>query len=469
MMKSAHFIRTEKKDSLSGLSMYSYKHSSGLSLTYLDKPGFIGKFVAIAVPYGSVDTHFLPGVEPPLKAEGEVGVTTEATDKADLPERVAVQVPDGTAYMLEKMIHSHSLGQPYESLVATQLAAMGALTASYTTYAHTMYSFSCVDHEVETFAIFLKKILQPDFKADLLERIKQSVKQHVATKHSDPAYQLYDRAMKNTYFNHGCGTDIFGTVADIEKISVDHLATVHRNFYQPAALSIVLCGDFSKSSLEHILEQCAQFAEGGRREYVGRVLSPEEPKQVRRLKDEIVRPGAVPSYFLTYKDGYVSKHKESRGVNLLMHRMGGNILLETLIGPSSDLHNELYDKGVINDSFYYEYFRERDFSYVLIGGDSSRPASAAETVAEELYRTVSNRAFDAELFEIQKKVALGRFTRSMDNLETAGLMAARCSLNRVDLLDYLGSFRRIQLDKALEVMKFMMEEGALSSTILWPA
>ena len=43
-----------------------------------------------------------------------------------------------------------------------------------------------------------------------------------------------------------------------------------------------------------------------------------------------------------------------------------------LFGKSSVIHENLYTKGYIDQSFSYDYTQEQGFGFALIGGDSTK-------------------------------------------------------------------------------------------------
>ena len=53
--------------------------------------------------------------------------------------------------------------------------------------------------------------------------------------------------------------------------------------------------------------------------------------------------------------------------------MATNIYLEMLFGKSSVLHENLYKKGYIDQSFSYDYTQEQGFGFALVGGDTTKP------------------------------------------------------------------------------------------------
>ena len=61
---------------------------------------------------------------------------------------------------------------------------------------------------------------------------------------------------------------------------------------------------------------------------------------------------------------------------------------------------------------------------------------------------------------MKKRVAMGSFIRSMDNIMTVGMNAAICPLNNIDLFDYSSAFTHIDLSDTIEHEFYAGSEAA---------
>ena len=47
-----------------------------------------------------------------------------------------------------------------------------------------------------------------------------------------------------------------------------------------------------------------------------------------------------------------------------------NVLLDLLFGKSSENYNQLYNEGLIDETFSYDYTQEQGFGFAMVGGDT---------------------------------------------------------------------------------------------------
>jgi predicted Zn-dependent peptidase len=164
------------------------------------------------------------------------------------------------------------------------------------------------------------------------------------------------------------------------------------------------------------------------------------------------------SFLVGIKDPCVLPSSPLDGLALVERKLAGRLITESLLGPSSFLFSELFSQGVLNDSFGFQYVCERDFAYLVAGGESDRPAEAAERLLEA-FRKACGRGMENGLFEMQKRVAAGDFLRSMDQIRSCGMAAARAALDRVDLFEYPAVYDRIDARQAMDAMRFMADQN----------
>ena len=128
----AGFHLQKRHDAVTGKTIVTIHHSTGLTVKLLPFPGFARKFAAAAIPFGSVHTAF--------RQNGRL-----------------VAVPAGTAHFLEHCIFSRD----EDGGLAGRLAELGASANAYTTYDHTLYYFSTVNHVEAAFTQWLDAVFRP--------------------------------------------------------------------------------------------------------------------------------------------------------------------------------------------------------------------------------------------------------------------------------------------------------------------
>ena len=72
------------------------------------------------------------------------------------------------------------------------------------------------------------------------------------------------------------------------------------------------------------------------------------------------------------------------GRDLMKYQVTVNLLLQLLFGNTSQNYLALYDEGLLDDSFSYDFNLDRSFHFADIGGDSEQPEVLAERI-EAIY------------------------------------------------------------------------------------
>jgi predicted Zn-dependent peptidase len=169
----AGFHCQETKDRLTGKLLRTYRHTCGLLVKVLPRPGFSRRFAAVTIPYGSIHTTFTDG-------------------------RQTWHVPAGTAHFLEHCIFSRDDGGG----LLGRLSELGASANAYTTHSHTMYYFSTVHHFDEALELYLDAILQPYLGEDRIEAERPVILSELDQYMDDPDTRCYMQLMENLYANH---------------------------------------------------------------------------------------------------------------------------------------------------------------------------------------------------------------------------------------------------------------------------
>ena len=117
-------------------TVYSYKHSSGLRVYIVEKPGFQKSCAYFATHFGSIDNHFVP-----------------------LHEEQYIQVPDGVAHFLEHKMFE----QPDGENVFDTFSKYGASANAFTSSDITAYYFWCTNSFEENLKTLLHYVQTPYF------------------------------------------------------------------------------------------------------------------------------------------------------------------------------------------------------------------------------------------------------------------------------------------------------------------
>ena len=144
------------------------------------------------------------------------------------------------------------------------------------------------------------------------------------------------------------------------------------------------------------------------------------------------------------------------------------ILTEMIFGKGSELYNELYDGGLINQSFSFEYSPQVDYAYTVIEGESKNPKEVYDKILEHIEKIKKNGLSKTD-FERIKKVIWGDYIRSFNDIEGYAHTFITMSLTGINYFDYYDEYEKIafsdiqerlflQFDKELCVLSEIQPE-----------
>ncbi|MDD3866236.1 MAG: pitrilysin family protein [Eubacteriales bacterium] len=423
-------------DPLTGKSLHTYHHTSGLTVKYLPRPGFSRSFAALTIPYGSIHTEFT--------VDGE-----------------SRRVPAGTAHFLEHCVFSRDASGG----LLGALSDFGASANAYTTHTHTLYYFSTVDHFGEALRLFFQTVLNPYLETDRIESERPVIQAELNQYMDDPDTRAYMKTVEALYEHHPVRADIGGTIESVATITDDHLKQVWRHFYQPAMLTLTIVGDLDERQM---LEAVASLVASSVRPAESRPLPvfPEHESLAVNQRQTVRMDVAAPSFLLGIRDPQ-PMDQPIKGCDLVYRQRAARLALDCLLSPVSPLYENLYRQGLIHDSFDYHYSCEESFAFLICGGESPDPEKAALAVRDALIESVA-QPLPADLFETQKRSAAGEFVSSLDSIEYSGIVQARCSLSQVDLFDYPRIYDKITSTGAADAIRFLADPGNYTITLLQP-
>lgn len=373
-------------------TLYSFKHSSGLKVYMVVKPGFTKSCAYFSTNYGSTTNKFIPkdGVEP-------------------------ITVPDGVAHFLEHKVFE----QPDESSVFDAFSKYGAYANAYTSFNMTTYYFWCTEHFRENLKTLVEFVQTPYFTEENVAKEQGIIGQEIKMYEDDPNWSCYFNMLQGLYSNHPVRLDIAGTVESISRITKDTLYTCYNTFYNPSNMTLCMVGDFNpeemQAYLDTILAAASPISEIVR-------FMPQEPTAVASKSKVRKMSVATPVYTIGFKETDLTGGLELR-------RTAAKTAIDLLMGKSSKLYNSMYEKGLITASFATDYTGETDYGFAEIADESGN----SEKVAEEILNGIKNFKFDASDFERIKRKRFGRSLHTFDDPESYAGALARNTTGGSDL------------------------------------
>ena len=401
-------------------TLYYKQLENGLDVYILPKKGFSKTFVTFTTKYGSIDRSFVP-----------------------IGETEAVTVPDGIAHFLE-----HKMFEKEDGDVFQKFSEVGAQANAFTSFTRTAYLFSATDHLYKSTKTLLDFVQQPYFTEETVNKEKGIIGQEITMYDDMPDWRLYFGAIENMYHNHPVKIDIAGTIESIDGITADHLYTCYNTFYHPSNMLLFVIGAVDPVEMMAFIEQDQSSKEFPEAADITRSFE-NEPTNVAKTESVLQMDVQKPKVYI----GLKAKQTELSGEEMLKHELSVQIGLECLFGRASSFYTDIYEQGLIDESYSYDFSLEKGFGFALIGSDTANPDDLVRVIKEQLTKAEQGGLFTTEDVERIKRKKIGFFLRALNSLEFIANQFTRYKFNDMNLFDVVPTIETLTVDDITEAFK----------------
>ena len=409
--------------------LYVEKLPNGLTVMIIPKKGIQKKYVIWGTNYGSNDSKFI--------VPGE----TEETE-----------VPKGVAHFLEHKMFEQESG--INSL--DTLTALGVDANAYTTNDHTAYLFECTENFYPALDELMDYVQHPYFTDANVEKEKGIIGQEIMMYDDYPEWKVYLNAMEAMYHEHPVKLDITGTIETISHIDKEILYKCYNTFYNPSNMAMVICGDFEPEKLlEEVKKRLIDKKANGE---IKRIY-PVEKEDIVKEKIEQNMDVSQPLFAIGIKDKLADTKERVR------KHIAIEILLNMIIGKSSNLYKELYDEGLLFAVPSLDYEFARGYAHILITGQSLEP----EKVYEKFKKAVEEMkasTIDTKEFNRIKKRIYGEYVKEYNDVEDIARMFLADYFNEINSFDYLEEISTINEQYVEQILKQVFDDKKMVISVI---
>ena len=414
--------------------LYIEKLENGLTVMIIPKQGIQKKYIIWGTNYGSNESVFV--------VPGEDNETA---------------VPNGVAHFLEHKLFEQENGR--NSLDV--LTSLGVYANAYTTNDHTAYLFECTDNFYEAMDELMDYVQHPYFTDENVEKEKGIIGQEIMMYDDYPEWKVYLNAMSAMYHNNPIKIDIVGTIESISKIDKEILYKCYNTFYNPSNMALVVCGDFvPEEMLKEIKKRLVDNKASGE---IKRIY-PDEPEEIVQAKIEQKLEVSQPLYVIGIKDNINRIPTENKNAIVKRH-IAIEILLNLLIGRSSDLYKSLYDEGIIYGQPSIEYEFTRIYAHALITGQSKNPEKVYDAFKHEVNK-FKQESINKENFERIKKMIYGGYIKEYNEVADIDRMFLADYFKGINSFDYLEEIEGITVEYLEQILKDVFKEEKMVLSIV---
>ncbi|WP_312113421.1 EF-P 5-aminopentanol modification-associated protein YfmH [Brevibacillus reuszeri] len=409
-------------------TIYAEVLDNGLKVFMIPKPDVSESYAIFTTNYGSNDITFVPA-----------GKTEKIT------------VPPGVAHFLE-----HKLFDKADYDVRAEFGKLGASCNAYTNPKQTSYLFSTTENVERCVEILLNYVQDPYFTDETVEKEKGIIIQEAQMSLDNPYNRSSMGILKALFQNHPIQYPVIGTIDSINSITKEDLYTCYHTFYHPSNMMLCITGDFDVQKMVHLIQKNQAEKQFENPQIIQRFIYA-EPEAAAKAEMKITMPISLLKCTIGIKEYSARVDQEE-----MQHRMLlTNIVLNYLFGQSGPFYQQLYEQGLIDDSFTYGSECEQDFGYSLIQCNTDNPDEFAKCV-KKLLLSANKIQLENQIFERMKKRRIGEILRSMNSIQTMADTFSYYNARGLNFFEFIPAIQKLTLNDAKQFMNNWIEADRLT-------
>ena len=265
-------------------------------------------------------------------------------------------------------------------------------------------------------------------------------------------------AMDCMYKENPIKIDIAGSVESISKITPDVLYKCYNTFYNPSNMVMVVCGNFNPDNiLEEIKKRLLPHEKQGE---IKRIY-PSKEKEINKPYNEMEMEVSLPLFAIGFKDMEDNSNKEE----LVKKHIAIEILLNMIIGKSSDGYKELYEKGLLLAEPDMDYEFSDEYAHIVISGQSQEPEKVKEKVEESINFFLENGLDDEHFNRIRKKV-YGDYVVEYNSVGDIARMFLSDKMKGINSFDYIEKYNEETKEYTETVLKNVFKKDNMVMSVI---
>ena len=338
-----------------------------------------------------------------------------------------------------------------------QFSKQGASANAFTSFTRTAYLFSSTTNVKENLETLINFVQEPYFTEKTVEKEKGIIGQEIQMYNDNPDWRLYFGAIENMYHNHPVKIDIAGTIDSIAKITKDLLYECYHTFYHPSNMLLFVVGPVNPQEMMNFIKDNQAKKPFIDQPEIERKFA-EEPTAVAKKEQVLHMNVQTPKIMVGIKGSYTNQ----KGDTMLKNELSTQLLMDLLFNQSSENYREMYDAGLIDDSFSYDYTQEESFSFAMVGGDTREPEQLQEKLTSILKQAKSAKNLSEEALERVKKNRIGSFLRALNSPEYIANQFTRYAFNEMDLFKVVPMLEEITFSDVKKVANDLIADDRLT-------
>ena len=252
--------------------------------------------------------------------------------------------------------------------------------------------------------------------------------------------------------------DIAGSVESISEITPDVLYKCYNTFYNPSNMVMAVCGNFvPEEILEEIKKRLVEKEEQGE---IKRIY-PAKEKEINKTYKEAEMEVSLPMFAIGFKDTEENADKKE----LVNKHIAIEILLNMIIGKSSDVFKKLYENGTLLGQPDLDYEFSDEYAHIVISGQSKDPEQVKEQIVSEIERIKQEGLADEHFNRIKRKI-YGDYVAEYNSVGNIARMFLADTFKGINSFDYIENYDNITKEYTKNILDRVFKEENMAMSVV---
>jgi len=343
-----------------------------------------------------------------------------------------------------------------------KFGAYGAQTNAFTSFSRTSYLFSTRENIYECVNLLLDFVQEPYFTEENVAKEQGIIQQEIQMYQDDSDWRLFAGLLASLYPDSPLADDIAGTPHSIKEITAADLYANYETFYHPSNMNLFLTGPFDVEQMAAFVNDNQETKPFVKAEPIQRkTVEGSQPIAGKTLAFEV----AMPKLALGFR-GEDTLPTDAR--ELLEYKLSNQLLLDMLFGKTSHRYEEMYNAGLVDDSFGYGFDMDKSFHFANITVDTEKPDQVSKVLQEALKSYKIDKDFEKENLEMLKRETLGDYYKSLNSLEYLANQFSSNIYGEINFFDLPEILSGLTLEKVSKHAEKFVENMQTVDFIIYP-
>ena len=188
-------------------------------------------------------------------------------------------------------------------------------------------------------------------------------------------------------------------------------------------------------------------------------ISAKEERGINQKEKEVSMELSNPLFLIAYKDNVENKE------NFVKRHIAIEILLNMIIGKSSELYKRLYEENILLNEPSFDYEFSDEYAHITISGQSRNPRKIYEELTKQVKLYIEN-GLDNEHFTRIKKKIYGDYAIEYNSVADIARMFLADKMKGINSFDYIEEFNTVTKEYTESILKeVFIEKNEILSII----